>query len=390
MVSATNTQQDKAVRLLSDLIAIESVNPIFDARSEAEAAVANFVEDYCRRLGLDVSRQSVLPGRENVLIELRVPGAKQTLLLESHMDTVALEPMGDKALKPDVLDGRLYGRGACDDKGSLAAMMLAMEILVQRRRELRVNVMLLAAVDEEYKFRGVLAFIDKKIPVQGAVVGEPTSLRVVVAHTGVVRWRLSTIGRSTHGSCPEKGENAILQMAQVLQALDKLQPLLKARVHPLVGSPTFNVGRIWGGIGVNFVPDRCTIEVERRLIPGEEHAAVLEEVKDLLKDLCADNPGIKLEHEEPFVTTPTLSTPPDSSIVEAARDACRTMEVDDSLAGVRYGSDASKLWTFGGVPTVVLGPGAIAQAHSGEEYVPIGELVTAAQLYVGTALSFSG
>ena len=117
---------------------------------------------------------------------------------------------------------------------------------------------------------------------------------------------------------------------------------------------------------------------------------MLEEVDDLLKDLCADNPEIKLEHEEPFMTSPTLSTPPDSSIVEAARDACRTTDVDDSLAGVRYGSDASKLWTFGGVPSVVLGPGAIAQAHSGEEYVPIAELVTAAQLYLGTALNFSG
>ena len=388
-MSARSTEEDKTVQLLSDLIAIESVNPIFDAQSGAEAAIANFVEDYCRRLGLDVSRQSVLPGRENVLAELRVAGAKQTLLLESHMDTVALEPMGEKALKPEVLDGRLYGRGACDDKGSLAAMMLAMESLVERRGELKVNVMFLGAVDEEYKYRGVLAFIDEKIPVQGAVVGEPTSLRVVVAHTGVVRWRLSTIGRATHGSCPEKGKNAILQMAKVVQALDEIQPLLKARVHPLVGNPTFNVGRIWGGIGVNFVPDQCTIEVERRLIPGEEHAAVLEEVDNLLKDLCANHPEIKLEQEEPYVSTPTLSTPPDSSIVEAAREACRAMEVDDSLAGVRYGSDASKLWTFGGVPCVVLGPGAIAHAHSAEEHVPIDELVTAAQLYESTALAFS-
>ena len=156
IVSARNTQEDKAVQLLSDLIAIESVNPIFDPKSDAEAAVANFVEDYCRRLGLDVSKQSVLPGRENVLAELRVPGAKRTLLFESHMDTVALEPMNERALKPEVVDGRLYGRGACDDKGSLAAMMLAMESLVERRRELKVNVMLLGAVDEEYKYRGVM------------------------------------------------------------------------------------------------------------------------------------------------------------------------------------------------------------------------------------------
>ena len=389
MVLTKTSQENKVVQLLSDLISIESVNPIFDKQSKGEGDISDFIENYCTRLGLRVSRQEVLPGRDNVLIELCVPGATRTLLFESHMDTVALEPAGKEALKPKLIDRKLYGRGACDDKGSLASMMLAMESLVERQRELKVNVTLLASVDEEYKFRGILAFINKKIPIQGAVVGEPTRLRPVIAHTGVIRWRLSTKGRSAHGSCPEKGENAILQMAKVLRALDKFQLSLKSHTHPLVGNPTINVGKIWGGVGVNCVPDNCFIEVERRLIPGEKGILAQREITDLLTNLCVNNPELNIENEKPFVTTPTLSTPHDSLIVKAVKKSCNAIQIDNKLTGVRYGSDASKLWAFGKIPSVVLGPGSISQAHSCEEYVSIDQLVTAIQVYVHTALYFS-
>jgi acetylornithine deacetylase len=378
---------DKVVRLLADLVAIESVNPVFAEGGNSESGVAAYIEDHFRRLGLDTLRQPVLPGRDNVLVELKAPGARQTLLLEAHMDTVGLDGMGERGLQPEVRDGRLYGRGACDDKGSLAAMMAALEWLFARRRELRVNVLLLCAVDEEFKFRGVMAFIDRKTPVLGAVVGEPTDLRPVVAHKGVVRWRLSTIGRSAHGSRPEEGVNAIDQMADVLCALRRLQSRFQAQKHALVGSPTLNVGRIWGGTGVNTVPDRCTIEVERRIIPGEEHAAVLAEVDALLAEVRAAQPGLTVEREEPFVTTPTLGTPLNAAVVASVRRACRDAGACDEPVGVPYGSDASKLWTFGGIPSVVLGPGSIDQAHTANEYVPIDALCQAARLYASTALN---
>jgi acetylornithine deacetylase len=381
---------DRVVQLLSDLIAIESVNPVFDGGSRGEVAVADFVEGYCRRAGLDVSRQTVLPGRDNVLAGFEVPGARQTLLFEAHMDTVALEPMGERGLRPEVRGGRVYGRGACDDKGSLAAMLVAVEDLADRRRELPVNVLLLSAVDEEYKFRGVLDFINRKTPVHGAVVGEPTGLRPVVAHKGVVRFCLSTVGRAAHGSRPEEGSNAIDQMAEVLHALRQLQPVFQGRRHPLVGCPTLNVGRIWGGIGVNVVPDRCTIEVERRVIPGEDHAAALAEIDAVLAELRDRTPPVRVEREEPFVITPTLGTPAGAAVVAAVRQACREVGVRDEPTGVPYGSDASKLWTYGGVPSVVLGPGSIDQAHTADEYVPVDELCQAVEIYARTALSWPG
>ena len=378
------------VRLLSDLVAIESVNPAYPGGSSGEVALADYVEEYCRRLGLAVTRQPVLPGRDNILAELRVPGAQQTLLFEAHMDTVDLGTRGARALQPEVRDGRLYGRGSCDTKGSLAAMLLAMEALQAAGERLRVNVMLLASVDEEHAFRGVTAFVDSSRPVHAAVVGEPTELRLVVAHKGCVRWRLSTTGRAAHSSRPEEGDNAIDQMAEVLQSLRAFQARLRERRHPLVGSPTLSVGRIWGGTGVNIVPERCTIEIDRRLIPGEDAQGALAEVDAFLAECAADNPVLKIAREEPFVVDWPLETPDDAAVVSAARAACANLNLPTQPTGVPYGTDASKLWALGGIPAIVLGPGSIAQAHTAEEYISLADVVAAAELYRRIALHLAG
>jgi len=378
------TQQ--LVPLLSDLVALESVNPAYPGGSRGEAAVADYVEGRCRRLELAVTRQPVLPGRDNILAELRVPGAQQTLLFEAHMDTVDLGPLGARALQPEVREGRRYGRGSCDTKGSLAAMLLALETLQTEQERLRVNVVLLAAVDEEHGFRGVTAFLDSTYPVQAAVAGEPTELRIVVAHKGCVRWRLSTTGRAAHSSRPEEGDNAIDQMANVVQALRAFQSRLRERRHPLVGSPTLSVGRIWGGTGVNIVPERCTIETDRRLIPGEDAPGALAEVDAFLAECAAGNPVLKIAREEPFVADWPLETPDDAAVVSAGRAACADLKLPSEPIGVPYGTDASKLWALGGIPAIVLGPGSIAQAHTAEEYVAVAEVAAAAELYRRIAL----
>lgn len=376
--------------LLRDLVAIESVNPAYPGGSRGEAAVADYVEAYCVRVGLQVTRQPVLPGRENILAELRATGAKQTLLFEAHMDTVDLGSLGIHALQPEVREGRLYGRGACDTKGSLAAMLAALDALQAERERLRVNVMLLASVDEEHAFRGVTAFLGSKRPVQAAVVGEPTELRLVVAHKGCVRWRLTTTGRAAHSSRPEKGDNAIDQMAEVLLAIRPFQTRLQARWHPLVGSPTLNVGRIWGGAGVNIVPERCTVEIDRRLVPGEDARAALDEFDEFLSGCAAANPRLQVAREEPFVVDWPLETPDDAPVAIAARAACADLDLPTQTIGVPYGTDASKLSALGGVSTIVLGPGSIAQAHTTEEYVSLAEVATAAEMYRRIALNLAG
>lgn len=368
---------ERLVQTLSELIRIESVNPAYPGGSRGEGEIAAFVEARCRQLGLEVARQPVLPGRENVLATLLVPGARQSVLFEAHLDTVALEPMGSRALEPELRNGNLYGRGACDTKGSLAAMLGALELLIERRTELGVNVHLLASVDEEHRYRGILAFLESGIPVHAAIVGEPTNLEVVIATKGCVRFSISVLGRAAHSSKPDQGVNAIDHLADVLIALRAYQADLAKRWHPRVGQPTLSVGRVWGGVGVNIVPDRCTIEIDRRIIPGEDPMGVLAEIDAVLARARAGSPELRLEREAPFLTDWALDTPADSPLVAAAQQAARKIGRPDRPVGVPYGTDASKLWALGRVPSIVFGPGSIEQAHTANEFVPVDQLLMA-------------
>jgi acetylornithine deacetylase len=323
------------------------------------------------------------------MARLTVPGARQTLLFEAHMDTVPGDSMGERAWRPEVRDGRLYGRGSCDTKGSLAAMLVALELLLARRGELNMHVALLATVDEELQFTGIRHFVDSDERVEAAVVGEPTDLRVVIAHKGCLRVRVSTLGRAAHSARPEVGINAIDHMADVLYALRGLQERLPARQHPLVGSPTLSVGIIEGGTGVNVVPDRCTIDVDRRTIPGEGMESALAEIDALLADVRRSRPDVRLELSPPTTEDWPLDTPVDAAVVQAAQAACRALGRPDALLGVPYSTDASKLWALREVPSIVLGPGSITQAHTADEFVPVAHLSAAAEIYERTALELS-
>lgn len=380
---------DRVVSLTRDLVAIRSVNPGYPG-GNGEADVARFVEHWGTNAGFTVARQPVSPGRENILVTLPAANATGTLLFEAHMDTVALDPMGDAGLEPVVRDGKLYGRGACDTKGSLAAMMVAMERIRERQDELRINVSLLASVDEEYAFTGVLEFIASDAPATMAVVGEPTDLRVVVAHKGCVRGTISTVGRAAHSSEPDHGLNAIDAMAEVITALRDLSPRLRDRSHPLLSPPTFSIGVIEGGTGVNIVPERCTIQFDRRTLPDESTGDVLAELDGMLDIARERQPGIVIERPEPRLVSEGLDTPIDAEVVQRAMAACAAAGLDPAPIGVNYGSDASKLQHRRGIPAIVLGPGSIAQAHGANEFVPVSALLQAAGIYTNIALSCQG
>ena len=375
------------VALLRDLVAIKSVNPGYP-EGTGEADVANYVERHCQEIGLDVMRQPVLPGSDNIVATLTVPGATETLLYEAHMDTVGLGLMGEAGLQPDVRDGKLYGRGACDTKGSLAAMLTAFGHLIDARHDLAVNVTLLASVDEEYAYRGVLAYIDSDLPATAAVVGEPTDLRVVVAHKGCVRGEIVVTGRAAHSSEPHLGISAIDGMADVLIALRALGPNLATRPHPLMSSATLTVATIDGGAGHNIVPERCAVVYDRRTLPAEEPEAVLAEIDELLDAVRAARPDLRIERPEPRIVSEGLETPVDAQVVRAASATCASLGLESDPVGVPYGSDASKLQKRRGIPSVVFGPGSIAQAHGADEYVPLDHLAKAAEFYEGIALRY--
>ena len=306
------------------------------------------------------------------------------------MDTVTLEPMPD-ALSPRIGDGRLYGRGACDTKGSLAGMLYALKLLKEQGAGQHASVLLAATVDEEVAYRGVLALVEAKPEANAAIVGEPTSLVPVIAHKGCVRWRIRTHGRAAHTSKAQEGNNAIYQMVEVIRCLRQtLEPRLAQRIHPLVGTPSLCVSVIHGGLQVNIVPNECVIEIDRRTVPGETHAQVLDEVDRVLDEIRRREPTFVIEREAPTVADWPLDTPADSAIARAALAACRAIRGSADLGTVAYGSDASKLSVLGHIPSIVLGPGDIAQAHTADEWVPVAEVVQAAEIYAGAAVAFGG
>lgn len=377
---------ERVVRLLREMVAIESVNLAYPGGT-GEAAMADYVETWARGAGLRVERQELETGQANVLVTLDVPNPTGTLLFEAHMDTVALAPM-ERALDAEVRDGRVYGRGACDTKGSMAAMMVAMERLATRRDDLAVNVALVAVVDEEHTFTGVLRYIDSDAEATAAVVGEPTDLRLVIAHKGCVRGEIRTTGKAAHSAEPHLGVNAIDAMADVLVGLRELPETLGWQSHPLLGSPTFSVGLIEGGTGVNVVPAACAITYDRRILPGERPDAALAEIDAVLAGVQTRREDATIERPAPYLVSDSLDTDPDEPLVVAGSAACEAAGVDPAPIGVPYGTDASKLQTRRGIPAVVLGPGSIAQAHGADEFVPIDELRRAAEIYAGIAMRF--
>jgi len=377
--------QGEVVQLLTDLVSIESVNPGLIGGQRGEAALAEYVTAYLARLGLAVESQPVLPGRANVLGYLPGQNAAR-IIFEAHMDTVTLEPMPD-ALIPRLNGGRLYGRGACDTKGSLAGMLYALKLLKEHTAGRHASVLMAATVDEEVAFRGVLALVESKPDAHAAIVGEPTSLIPVIAHKGVVRWRIRTRGRAAHTSKAHEGNNAIYQMIEVIRRLrEQLEPRLATRTHPLAGAPSLCVSVIHGGLQVNIVPNECVIEIDRRTVPGETHVQVLAEVDQVLDEIRRREPTFVIEREAPTVADWPLDTPAGSAIARAGLAACRAIRGSAELGAVPYGSDASKLSVLGHIPAIVLGPGDIAQAHTADEWAPVAEVVQAAEIYAQAAV----
>ncbi|WP_238178215.1 M20 family metallopeptidase [Paenibacillus contaminans] len=390
MTSMTSIRINEArvTQILQDLVRIPSVNPNFEG-GVPERDMADYVEAFLSRLGLASERREVRPDRPNVIgilpgISADAPG----LLLEAHMDTVQIANMTIDPYGAEIRDGKLYGRGACDTKASLAAMLAALEWFVENGIKPPVPVYLAATVDEEVNFLGVLDVLESGHRLAAAVVGEPTGLHAVVAHKGVVRCMIETIGVSAHSSKPEEGVNAISGMMKVVHHIDRtMSERLQGAFHPLVGRPTLSVTEITGGVAPNTIPERCLIKIDRRTVPGEDSDQVWREIQEELTRFAQEDGTLKLIVHPPFVLDYAMDTSPDSEIVRlvTAKAAEKIGEV--RTHGVPYGTDASKL-TRVGIPSVVFGPGSIDQAHTKDEWVELKQVALAAEIIAGTMLAF--
>ncbi len=369
---------DPVIATHADLVRIPSVNPAYEG-GVSEAGVVAWLREFCRTRGIETREEDVFPGRPNLVARLPGRDPRRRIVLEAHTDTVSVKGMTIPPFEPTISGGLLHGRGSCDTKAGLAAMLHALASLKEEGFVPPCEVWLAAVVDEEYSYRGVVKLCEG-LTAHAALVAEPTELRLVVASKGVLRWRIRVEGRAAHSSKPHLGVNAINHMARVILALEEDEHSLANTVHPLVGSATCNVGVISGGTQVNFVPDECVIEIDRRLLPGERAEDALTRYQGLLDGLASRHPGLIAEMEPPMLTDEALDTPPDAPPARLAGEILREMGLDGEPVGVPFGSDASKL-SRQGVPSLVFGPGSIDRAHAAVEYVEIDQVLQAYEFF---------
>jgi acetylornithine deacetylase/succinyl-diaminopimelate desuccinylase-like protein len=378
---------DDLTRLLSDLVAIPSVNPMGRGLSGPgflEGGMSDYLERWFSVLGVPFERRPVAPGRDNLIARYDAPGSRTTLLFDAHQDTVPTDGMTILPFLPTIDAGRLYGRGSCDIKGGMTAMLVAFARLVRERPAGSASVIMACTVDEEFTHTGSMQLAASRPGVDLAIVSEPTRLDIVNYHKGAVRWKVRARGVACHSSTPHLGFNAIYRMARVVTLLAEYATLLaQGEAHPVLGPPSLSVGRIEGGLSVNVVPDWCEVEIDRRVIPGEDRLAAVEDAKAYLIAGLGDDAADWLEFIPPWVNMPSLSPCGESCKiwVERVQNAIALgIGGTPAVAGVPYGTDAGPL-NAAGLPSLVFGPGDIAQAHTKDEWVELDQVRMAAEAY---------
>ncbi|MDQ3659807.1 MAG: M20 family metallopeptidase [Actinomycetota bacterium] len=380
--ASAGVQRERLVERLTRLVQTPSENP---PGNEAEAAA--LVASYCEDLGLEVDLQEEVAGRPSVIARLRGNQEGPTLTYCSHIDVV---PAGEHSLwkhdpySAEIVEGRMHGRGSGDAKGPVAAALEAVAVLCEAEVSLAGVLELALVADEETMgFCGAGALVGKGILRPNyAIVGEPTSLRVVHAQRGACWLRITTSGRAGHGSAPERGVSAIKHMAEIILHLEAALPDVS---HPVLGGPSINVGVISGGSKVNIVPASCSVEVDRRSVPPETEESVIASVEEAIERARARFEDIDASVEMTFYGEP-FEVNEDSEVVQAmARAAEQACDRPAELMGFRGASDARFL-AAAGAEVIICGPGDITLAHTARESVDLDEVERAAVAY---ALAFA-
>ena len=382
---------DDVVHLLSRLVAIPSVNPMGRAVAGdefLEGRMTDFLQGWFEALGVPCERTTIAPGRDNILARFVPERPSARLLWDAHQDTVPVDGMTVAPFGARVESGRMYGRGACDIKGGMAAMLVAFARLVRERPAGAAAVTMACTVDEEFTHIGSSALAANPPEVDLAIVAEPTKLDLVTTHKGAVRWKIRTTGVACHSSTPHLGSNAIYAMAPIVSALAEYAETLDSRTpDPILGTPTLSVGRIEGGQSVNVVPDWCTVEIDRRVIPGESPSDAVSGVRGFLTSRLGALDAV--EFLPPWVKMPALSPCVPKEALDRLSGAVEAVAGRRPIeTGVPYGTDAGPLGQAG-VRCVVFGPGDIAQAHTKDEWIDLDELRTAAEIYYRMAMAFA-
>ncbi len=374
-------------RTLSELVRINSINPTLVAGGAGEREIADYICGWMKSLPVRVETFEPEPGRVSVLATLPGSGEGPSLMLNAHVDTVGVEGMPEP-FSGAIRDGRLYGRGAYDMKGSLAACMAALKTIADSGVKLGGDLMVAAVADEEYGSLGTADLVTRVKP-EAAIVTEPTANRVCLAHKGYAWIEVETHGRAAHGSKFELGIDANMRMGRFLAQLDHLEQELRSRKpHALVGPPSLHAAMLQGGEGLSTYSPGCVLKIERRTIPGETEAQVMAEIQAILDRLSAADPTFRAS-ARCFFFRDAFEVPREAGIVQTlARNAASRLGREPEYFGDTPWMD-SALTSSAGIETVVFGPGG-AGAHAIEEWVDLESVAATAEILASTAIEYCG
>ena len=374
---------DAVAALLASLVAVESINPSLAPAGSGEEKVAEVVASWAGEHRLEVEIQEPLPGRVNVVATARGSGAGRSLMLVAHLDTVDVVGMEDP-FRPRIEEGRLYGRGAYDMKGGLVAAMLAAAAAAERR--LRGDVMLCAVCDEEYESVGVQALL-RDHRADGAVVTEPTEMKVAIAHKGFDWFTIEVEGKAAHGSRPHLGVDAIVKMGGVLGELQALDRRLRTGPgHRLLGTGNIHASLIRGGQELSSIPASCTLDVERRSVPGEGPGETSAEIAGILERLRAADPDFKARHRH-LLHRDAFEIDAEHELVRDLRAAAQAvLGHPPETVPVSFWADSAFL-AAAGIPTVLFGTRG-AGAHEAIEWVQLDDVAACAKSLAALAEGF--
>jgi len=374
------------IAFLQKLIRANSENPPGN-----EKETAQLLADQLRSFGCDVQLQEVEKDRPNV-IGILAGKQNDKILFNGHTDTVKVGHTRDWTVDPvggEIKDGYIYGRGACDMKAGLAAMVFAMKALKQSRVSFKKGILFTGVIDEEVYFKGTKTLIKEDLlqDCKLGFVSEPTSLKIVTRQKGGIEYRARTFGKYAHSGQAFQGENAILRMGKVLGALDSYNQALSQRMDlPVLRYPTVNVGTIRGGTGVTFVPDRCQIEFDRQVLPGEQIQDVAREIEQIFMDIRKDHEiAVELIKTQQFNPWQIRQQDP---VVNRLQRAVEKVTGRPPAFSALNGYCEVELLAEAGIPSVVFGPGADSAAHAPDERVAIQEVIDAAKVYALLAYEF--
>lgn len=363
------------LELLRDLVRIDTTNP-----GGNELAALKVLAEVFTTRGLQSVIDEYRPGNANLTVVIPF-GDGPTVMLNSHIDVVpAGTGWASDPFDPQLRDGRLYGRGVADAKGSLAAMVVAVLQLLDQHEEISGTVVFTAVGDEEVGSTGARALVAQVAP-DACIVGEPTNMRLLTAHKGSVRPVIEILGVAAHAATPQNGENAITGAAQVVRLLGELADELGKRDHPLTGGPSLTPVLVAGGEAPNAVPERCLITFDRRLVPGETDEQALTEVEAVLEMFNAQNPNLQASIYECAPSTGGPSeTPPTDPLVRDSQTAMSAIGENPEPSGLVVNCDMTT-FRSAGIPTLILGPGTLEVMHSRDEYVEVEQLTRAVAAY---------